>query len=60
MQVKFSRFDPMLVMLLGGNAPERTLFALSQALKDRIAGLEGVLEVCLLYTSDAADEVSPV
>jgi len=45
MQVKFSRFDPMLVMLLGGNAPERTLFALSQGLKDQIAGLEGVLEV---------------
>lgn len=48
MQVKFSRFDPMLVMLLGGNAPERTLQALSLKLKDEIAGLAGVLEVNLV------------
>ncbi len=45
LQVKFSRFNPMLVMLLGGDAPERTLSALAQKLRDDIAGLEGVLEV---------------
>ncbi len=45
MQVKFSRFNPMLVMLLGGDAPERTLNALAQKLRDDVASLEGVLEV---------------
>jgi multidrug efflux pump len=45
MQVKFSRFDPMLVMLLGGNAPERTLHKLSQLLADQLTALPGVLEV---------------
>jgi len=47
-QVKFSRFNPMLVMLLGGNAPERTLFKLSQKLQDEIASVPGVLEVNLV------------
>ena len=47
-QVKFSRFNPMLVMLLGGNAPERTLFKLSQKLQDEIAAVPGVLEVNLI------------
>lgn len=45
MQVKFSRFDPMLVMLLGGNASERLLHALSKDLQDKVAALPGVLEV---------------
>ncbi len=45
MQVKFSRFNPMLVMLLGGDAPERVLNRLAQQLRDEIAGLEGVMEV---------------
>ena len=44
-QVKFSRFDPMLVMILGGNAPERTLTALSLQLQEQIEGLTGVMEV---------------
>ncbi|MEC9375825.1 MAG: efflux RND transporter permease subunit [Pseudomonadota bacterium] len=44
-QVKFSRFNPMLVMILGGNAPERTLTALSLDLQEKIEGITGVLEV---------------
>jgi multidrug efflux pump len=47
-EIKFSRFDPMLVMTLGGQVPERTLFAVSVALKERIEGLSGVLEVNLV------------
>ena len=56
-QVKFSRFDPMLVMLLGGEAPERTLNALSRALRDEIAALGGVLEVNLVGTREELLEV---
>ncbi len=47
-EIKFSRFDPMLVMTLGGAVPERTLYAVSSALKDRIEGIAGVLEVNLV------------
>lgn len=56
-QVKFSRFDPMLVMLLGGDAPERTLNALSQALQDEIEKHPGVLEVNLVGTREELLEV---
>ena len=57
MQVKFSRFDPMLVMLLGGSAPERTLMALSQKLQDEIAGLPGVLEVTIVGNREELLEI---
>ena len=57
MQVKFSRFDPMLVMLLGGDAPERTLQAISVDLKDRIEALDGVLEVNVVGTREEMLEV---
>jgi multidrug efflux pump len=57
LQVKFSRFDPMLVMLLDGNAPERTLQALSVALKDQIASLPGVLEVNIVGTREELLEI---
>ncbi|MGI9290900.1 MAG: efflux RND transporter permease subunit [Gammaproteobacteria bacterium] len=57
MQVKFSRFDPMLVMLLGGDAPERTLQAMGVRLKDEIAGVPGVLEVNLVGVREELLEV---
>ncbi len=57
MQVKFSRFDPMLVMLLGGDAPERTLQALAVRLKDQIAGIPGVLEVNIVGAREELLEV---
>ena len=57
MQVKFSRFDPMLVMLLGGDAPERTLQAISLKLKDQIAGLTGVMEVNIVGAREELLEI---
>jgi len=57
MQVKFSRFDPMLVMLLGGDAPERALHAMAQQLQDAIASVEGVLEVNVVGTREELLEI---
>ena len=47
-EVKFSRFDPMLVINLKGQVPERALNRISRGLKDRIEGVSGVLEVTLV------------
>ena len=44
-EVKFSRFDPMLVINLGGALPERTMNAIATDLQDRIQSVDGVLEV---------------
>ena len=44
-EVKFSRFDPMLVINLGGNLPERTMNTVARDLKDRLQAVDGVLEV---------------
>ena len=57
MQVKFSRFDPMLVMLLGGDAPERALQGLAIKIKDEIAGLPGILEVNLVGVREELLEI---
>jgi multidrug efflux pump len=57
MQVKFSRFDPMLVMILGGDAPERTLTALSKSLKEQLEALTGVLEVNIVGAREELLEV---
>ena len=58
MQVKFSRFNPMLVMLLGGDAPERTLNRLARSLRDNISGLPGVLEVNVVGVREEVLEVT--
>ena len=58
MQVKFSRFNPMLVMLLGGEAPERTLNALALSLRDSISGLAGVMEVNVVGVREELLEIS--
>jgi multidrug efflux pump len=57
-EIKFSRFDPMLVLTLGGQAPERTLYTVGAALKERIEGLTGVLEVNLVGTREELLEVT--
>ena len=49
-EIKFSRFDPMLVLTLTGDAPERTLYTVGAALKERIESVSGVLEVNLVGT----------
>jgi multidrug efflux pump len=47
-EVKFSRFDPMLVINLGGELPERTMNTIATDLQDRLQAVDGVLEVNLV------------
>jgi len=56
-EVKMSRFDPMLVLNLAGNIPERTLTTIAKDLKEKIEGLSGVLEVNLVGTREELMEV---
>ncbi len=56
-EVKFSRFDPMLVLNLAGDVPERTLAVLARDLKEKIEGLSGVLEVNLVGVREELMEV---
>ena len=57
MEVKFSRFDPMLVLNLAGDVPERTLTVLARELKEKIEGISGVLEVNLVGVREELLEV---
>ena len=56
-EIKFSRFDPMLVLNLAGDVPERTLTVLARDLKERIEGISGVLEVNLVGVREELMEV---
>lgn len=56
-EVKMSRFDPMLVLNLAGNVPERTLTVLARDLKENIEGITGVLEVNLVGVREELMEV---
>lgn len=56
-EVKMSRFDPMLVLNLAGNIPERSLTAIAKDLKEKIEALSGVLEVNLIGTREEMMEV---
>lgn len=56
-EVKMSRFDPMLVLNLAGNIPERTLTSIAKDLKEKLEGLPGVLEVNLIGTREELMEV---
>jgi len=56
-EVKISRLDPMLVINISGNLPERTLFRLARNLKDRVEGVPGVLEVDISGDRDEVMEV---
>ena len=47
-EVKMSRFDPMLVLNLAGEVSERTLTTIAKDLKEKLEGLNGVLEVNLV------------
>jgi len=49
--------EPVIGIILYGGAPERELFAISQALKDRLEATPGVLEV---YVSGGREEVLEV
>jgi len=56
-EVKMSRFDPMLVLNLAGDIPERTLTNIAKDLQEKIEGLSGVLEVNLIGTREELMEV---
>ncbi len=56
-EVKLSRFDPMLVLNLAGDIPERTLTTIAKDLKEKMEGLGGVLEVNLIGTREELMEV---
>jgi len=56
-EIKISRFDPMLVMTLTGEAPERTLYAVADAIRDRIEAVTGVLEVVIVGAREELLEV---
>lgn len=56
-EIKFSRFDPMLVLNLAGDVPERTLTIIARDLKEKIEGVAGVLEVTLVGVREELMEV---
>ena len=56
-EVKMSRFDPMLVLNLAGNVPERTLTTIARDLKEKLEAVGGVLEVNLVGTREELMEV---
>ena len=56
-EVKMSRFDPMLVLNLAGDIPERTLTTIAEDLQEKLEALPGVLEVNLVGTREELMEV---
>ncbi len=56
-EIKFSRFDPMLILNLAGDVPERTLTIIARDLKEKIEGITGVLEVSLVGVREELMEV---
>ncbi len=44
-EMKTSKMMPIMVLNLGGPVPERTLYRIATELKDKMEGLQGVLEV---------------
>ena len=56
-EVKMTRFDPMLVLNLAGNVPERTLTTIAKDLKEELEAVGGVLEVNLVGVREELMEV---
>ncbi len=56
-EVKMSQQDPMLVLNLAGNVPERTLTNIAKELKENLEAINGVLEVNLIGARDELMEV---
>jgi len=56
-EVKLTRFDPMLVLNLSGNVPERTLTMIAKDLKEDLESVGGVLEVNLVGVREELMEV---
>ncbi|MDP6414036.1 MAG: efflux RND transporter permease subunit, partial [Gammaproteobacteria bacterium] len=47
-EAKISRFDPMMVLNLGGSVPQRALYSISRSLKEELEGIDGVLEANII------------
>ena len=56
-EVKMTRFDPMLVLNLAGNVPERTLTTIARNLREELEAVGGVLEVNLVGVREELMEV---
>ncbi len=56
-EIKFSRFDPMLILNLAGDVPERTLTKIARDLKEKIEAVAGVMEVSLVGVREELMEV---
>lgn len=56
-EIKFSRFDPMLILNLAGDVPERTLTTIARDLKEKIEAVAGVMEVSLVGVREELMEV---
>ena len=56
-EIKFSQFDPMMVINLGGDLPERSMNAIARKLQDRLQAVDGVLEVNLVGIRDEVLEI---
>jgi multidrug efflux pump len=56
-EVKISRIDPMLIMNLAGNVPERTLSIIARDLEEKLEAIPGVLDV---ETSGKREELMEV
>jgi multidrug efflux pump len=56
-EVKMTRFDPMLVLNLSGNVPERTLTTIAKDLREQLESVTGVLEVNLVGVREELMEV---
>ena len=56
-EVKMTRFDPMLVLNLAGNVPERTLTTIAKNLREELESVSGVLEVNLVGVREELMEV---
>ena len=47
-EAKMTRFDPMLVLNIGGSVPQRTLYSIARTTKETIESVDGVLEANLV------------
>ncbi len=56
-EVKFSRFDPMLVLNIAGSVSERALTTIAKDLEEKIEAIPGVLEVNLVGVREELMEV---
>ncbi|HEY5761937.1 MAG TPA: efflux RND transporter permease subunit, partial [Rhodocyclaceae bacterium] len=56
-EIRFSREQPMLVLNLAGDVPERTLNTIARDLKESIESLPGVMEVTLVGVREELMEI---